>query len=433
MQTGKITAKPTKTLFINILTQDVDPLDCILDLIDNSIDSYTRNEYSDKRQIKLKIGKQSFEIFDSCGGIDKETLEKEVFKFGVDEIKRDKPTLGLYGIGMKRALFKMGKKISLETDNGESHSILNLDIDAWKTAEEWEMEFEYEDSNLNGNLPFTNIEVNSLYPEISKIFDLEKFVNDLKKRVGITYSRFITKGIAIDVNGKLLEPFPLEVRYDDNFKPARHTEEYDDVKIDIICGISPGTKKRTPYEVGRRGWNVFCNDRLILVDDQSEETGWTGKDGNLPKYHQIFNDFFGFVFLSSNNPANLPLNTSKTGLHISSHIYAYVLDKMISTAKPVTKYLSKKYSTQKSESDAVAEDIQSTAQDQLESANVSVSDLAPNTVFTAPAQKTPQLTTISYKKPKSLVEEVKKHAKLWHNKDVGIETFDFYVEIEGIE
>ena len=168
MQKGKITAEPTKTLFIDVLTQDVDPEDCILDLIDNSVDSYTRNGYSDKRQIKLKIGKQSFEIFDSCGGIDKKTLEERVFKFGVDEIKRDKPTLGLYGIGMKRALFKMGKKISLETDDGEFHSVVNLDIDAWKTAEEWEMEFEYEDSSLNDNLPFTNIEVNFLYPEISK-------------------------------------------------------------------------------------------------------------------------------------------------------------------------------------------------------------------------------------------------------------------------
>ena len=433
MQIGKIIAEPTKTLFIDILTQDVKPLECILDLIDNSIDSYTRNGYSDKRQIELKIGKQSFLIFDSCGGIDKKTLEHEVFKFGVEEVKRDKPTLGLYGIGMKRALFKMGKKIYLETDNGEYHSILDLDIDIWKESKKWKMDFEYENSNLNGNLPYTGIEVNSLYPIISEIFSLETFVNALKKRVEITYSRFITKGIAIKVNEKILEPFPLEVRFDDNFKPARHTEEYDDVKIDIICGISPGTKKRTVYEVGRRGWNVFCNDRLILVDDQSETTGWTGKDGKLPKYHMIFNEFTGFVFLSSNNPANLPLNTSKTGLNTSSHIYAYILDKMISTAKPVTKYLSNKYSTQKSESDAVDEDIKLTAQEKPDSINVSVSDLVTVSEFTAPAQKTPPLTTISYKKPKSLVEKLKKYTKLSSNKEVGIETFDYYVELEGIE
>ncbi len=106
---------------------------------------------------------------------------------------------------------------------------------------------------------------------------------------------------------------------------------------------------------------------------------------------------------------------------------------MISTAKPVTKYLSNKYSTQKSESDAVDEDIKLTAQEKPDSINVSVSDLVTVSEFTAPAQKTPPLTTISYKKPKSLVEKLKKYTKLSSNKEVGIETFDYYVELEGIE
>ncbi|MEK0337375.1 MAG: ATP-binding protein [Nitrosopumilus sp.] len=433
MQKGIIIAEPTKTLFIDVLTQDVELLDCVLDLIDNSIDSYTRNDYTEPRQISLKIDKHGFEIFDTCGGISLDTLVNDAFKFGVDEVKRDKPTLGLYGIGMKRALFKMGKEIYLETDNGETHSILNLDINTWQTSKQWEMEFEHEASSLNGDLPYTNIKVNSLYPETIEFFDLVKFVNDLNTKVEITYSKFITKGIEIDVNDKSLVPFPLEVRYDDNYKPARHIEVYNDVNIDIICGITPGTKKRTEYEVGRRGWNVFCNDRLILVDDQSERTGWTGKNGMLPKRHQIFNEFFGFVFISSNNPAKLPLNTSKTGLHTSSPIYYYILDKMISTAKPVTKYLAKKYSTPKSESDAIEDDIQSTAQEKSDSTNVSVSDLATDTKFVAPVREANPLSTITYKKPKSLVEKVKKHIGVKNNKAVGSETFDYYTILEGIE
>jgi len=433
MQKGKIIADPTKTLFIKILTQDVDPVEGILDLIDNSIDSYIRNGYSDIRQIKLKINKEGFEIFDSCGGIDLQTLKEDVFRFGVDEIKRDKPTLGLYGIGMKRAIFKIGETIYLETDNGKTKSIINLDVDQWRRKIAWEMEFEYEDSRLNSNLPYTIIKVNTLYPEISELFNVEKFITDLKKKIEITYSKFITKGIAIEVNDKLLKPFPLEVRYDDNFRPARYIEAYEGVKIDIICGISPAKKKRTEYEIGRRGWNVFCNDRLILVDNQLDETGWTGKDGMLPKFHQIYNEFFGFVFLSSNNPANLPLNTSKTGLHTSSSIYAHILDKMVSTAKPVIKYLSKKYLEQKSDSDAVDEDIQSTAQEKPESNSVSVTDLATDTKFIEPEKETIPVSTIRYKKPQSLVNKVKKHIGVRSNTDVGIETFDYYVEIEGIE
>jgi len=433
MKKGELSAEPTKTLFINVLTKDVDEKECILDLIDNSIDSYTRKGYSDSRDIKIKIEKECFEIIDTCGGIDFKTLKEDVFRFGVEEIKRDKPTLGLYGIGMKRALFKIGKIIKLETDDGVTHSIINIDIDKWKASDQWKMDFEYEDSILNGNLPYTSINVGTLYPEVSKQFALETFITDIKDRIHIVYTTFISKGIGISVNNKTLEPFLLEVRFDKDYQPARFTEKYNDINIAIICGISPRSKKRTAYETGHRGWNVFCNNRLILVDDLSDQTGWTGKDAKLPKYHSIFNEFYGFVFLSSNNPAKLPLNTSKTGLLTYSTTYAYILDKMISTAKPVIKYLSNKYIDEKSESDSVEEKIKSTMEIESETETIAISELKEDIKFIAPVKQTTQYTTISYRKPKQLVDKVKSHMGTNVNKEVGSETFDFYIEIEGIK
>lgn len=432
MKKEKLSAEPTKTLFINVLTKDVDEKECILDLIDNSIDSYTRQGYSEPRDIKLKIDKECFEIIDTCGGIDINSIKKDIFRFGVDEIRRDKPTLGLYGIGMKRALFKIGKIIKLETDDGETHSIINIDIDKWKANDLWEMDFDYEDSILNGNLPYTSIKVVTLYPEVSKQFALETFITDIKDKIHIVYTKFISKGIGISVNNKNLEPFALEVRFDEDYQPAKFTEIYNDINIDIICGVSPRSKKRTAYETGHRGWNVFCNDRLILVDDLSDKTGWTGKDAKLPKYHPIFNEFYGFVFLSSNNPALLPLNTSKTGLLTYTPTYTYILDKMISTAKPVIKYLSNKYNDEKSESEAVEENIKSKMEIEPETKTTAISELKGDIKFIAPVKHTTQYTTISYRKPKQIVDKVKAHMRTNVNKKVGTETFDFYVEIEGI-
>ncbi len=46
MTKDKIMATPTKRLFIEILTKDISVKDCILDLIDNSVDSYIWNEIS---------------------------------------------------------------------------------------------------------------------------------------------------------------------------------------------------------------------------------------------------------------------------------------------------------------------------------------------------------------------------------------------------
>ena len=48
-----IDASPTKELFINVLTKDISLKDCILDLLDNSVDSYIRMEIPDRRQIKI--------------------------------------------------------------------------------------------------------------------------------------------------------------------------------------------------------------------------------------------------------------------------------------------------------------------------------------------------------------------------------------------
>ena len=105
---------------------------------------------------------------------------------------------------------------------------------------------------------------------------------------------------------------------------------------------------------------------------------------------------------------------------------------MISTAKPVIKYLSTKYNNEKSKSDAIEENIKSTMEDVPETTTVAISQLKKNTIFNAPVKKTIQYTTISYRKPKQLVDKVKSHMGTNVNKKVGTETFDFYVELEGI-
>jgi hypothetical protein len=93
MKTDKIEAIPTKRLFIDILTRDISVRACILDLIDNSVDAYIRNELSERREIRLNISEDEFEIFDNCGGIEYNFLKTTVFRFGADIIEKDKPTL----------------------------------------------------------------------------------------------------------------------------------------------------------------------------------------------------------------------------------------------------------------------------------------------------------------------------------------------------
>ena len=71
-----VSFQPTKKLFIDILTKDIPIRDCIFELLDNAVDSYTRNEIDEKREIRLNFDKNELSVFDNCGGIDKEKLKR---------------------------------------------------------------------------------------------------------------------------------------------------------------------------------------------------------------------------------------------------------------------------------------------------------------------------------------------------------------------
>ncbi len=106
-------------------------------MIDNSVDAYIGNELTDRREIKLYISKNEFVIFDNCGGIEYNFLKTKVFRLGADILQRDKPTLGVYGVGLKRAILKMGKNIEMETDDGKTLCKLNLNVSEWIKTDKW--------------------------------------------------------------------------------------------------------------------------------------------------------------------------------------------------------------------------------------------------------------------------------------------------------
>lgn len=439
MKEDKIEAIPTKRLFIDILTRDISVRACILDLIDNSVDAYIRNELSVRREIRLNISKDEFEIFDNCGGIEYNFLKTTVFRFGADIIERDKPTLGIYGIGLKRAILKIGKTILMETDDGNKYCRIHLDVDEWSETEEWRIPFVYGDSRLSSDeKPYTKIVINNLYESIKNKFDLDSFVNDIKDSIHITYTFFIENNIDFYVNDDVkIEQYPVKIRSVDKYAPTRFKDSFEGVNFEIICFIDP-SEGRSARELGKRGWNVFCNKRLILAEDTTTTTGWSGSKEELPKYHPIYNDFRGIVFIQSEDPSKLPLNTSKTGLDIETSIYDYIRNKMIRTARPLIDFLSDKYNEDKTTLDEIDNKIQkkeTKTGEEVKGKYLRLDEVAVGSVFKAPEKPKPKIrmSLIKYKKPEKLIKKVKKYLDVRTNEEVGEETFDYFVDLEGIE
>jgi len=435
-----INAYPRKKLFIDVLTQDVNAKMCILDLIDNSVDSYIRNRIKDKRLIKLTIYNDLFEIYDTCGGIDKDFLKTNVFRFGAENLNREDPILGMYGIGMKRSIFKIGNNISLETDDGKDYSLMEMDVMEWeeKNEHDWEIPFETETSTLGKNQPYTKITISELHQDISDKFSLVSFIDDIHRILKRTYCLIIESQIDFILNETLIIPDKLIVPYDENYTPNVYIEDYHGINIHIICFIDPSKGTRLKQAVNTIGWNMFCNNRLILANDTSPITGWVGGSDKsyLPKYHTIYNEFRGIVFLKSNNPFNLPLKSAKDSFNTDDKNYHYIINKMCMTARPVIDYLTNKYSPQKEEEDSIEDIIDQTVDHDFTPDTKNASEITQPSAFKAPPQiivKKDPIARISYTKKKNIVDKVKDFLEVTSNKEVGEITFEYFIEREELE
>ncbi|MDR2651149.1 MAG: ATP-binding protein, partial [Prevotellaceae bacterium] len=166
MNSNTIQGNPTKSFFIQMITRDITINDAIVDLLDNSIDGASRislNDYTGLR-IDLTLNKDEFVVKDNCGGFSLETAQKYAFRFGrPDNAPETSGSVGRFGIGMKRALFKMGKNFIIESKTLDEHFNINVDVEQWKNqtteitlndgnksiVDDWNFSFENITSNSN--------------------------------------------------------------------------------------------------------------------------------------------------------------------------------------------------------------------------------------------------------------------------------------------
>ena len=128
-----------------MLVKDIPLVRAIIDLVDNCVDGARslRKKGSYKGlHVKLKVNSNLFQITDNCGGIDVETARSYAFRFGRPaDAPATTHSVGQFGVGMKRALFKLGTIFKVESTAPTSHFLVDINVDNWKKEEEWEFKF----------------------------------------------------------------------------------------------------------------------------------------------------------------------------------------------------------------------------------------------------------------------------------------------------
>lgn len=339
-------AQPTKRFFVSMLTRDIDLKDAILDLVDNCLDGALRSagkadvDYT-KHSIDIEVGGTLFRISDDCGGIPRQIARNYAFKMGresTDNRDNESETIGMYGIGMKRAIFKMGTNAVVRSFNEQDKFKVPISAD-WLEKPSWDPLPIIDDTGVNAlTTQGTTIEVCDLYDSVARQFASDGFVNDLKTALGEHFTIFIQKGLKIKVNTVAIEPVKIEVLVSAKAEgpaPYVFTKEIEGVEVSIVVGINAAKSNEEDDDdlnefTGERssataGWNIFCNDRAVIVGDKSRMTGWG--DG-VPLYHPQFSVITAIIEFRSASADKLPVTTTKRALDTSSAVWLEAKVKM---------------------------------------------------------------------------------------------------------
>lgn len=229
---NRIEASPTKRFFIDMLIRDIELIRAIADLVDNSVDGARSErgsgEDADLRGLRVNLGfdRTHFVIEDNCGGISVDTARNYAFRFGrADDMPPTPHSVGQFGVGMKRAIFKLGRGFIVESRTRDSWFVVNEDVEAWKAREEWAFHFQRLSTGEPPlDSPGTRITVTTLNPTVSTTFGLPMFERSLRDEVQAAHQSSMAQGLVITVNGTPLEPRFNELLASAEIRPAYYTE-----------------------------------------------------------------------------------------------------------------------------------------------------------------------------------------------------------------
>ncbi len=359
-------ATPTKLFFVTMLTRDIALQDAILDLLDNCVDGVIRSTPPAQPEnekpysgywAKIDFDKDMLKISDNCGGIPKDVAINYAFRMGNPKPDRDgdRATVGMYGIGMKRAFFKMGRQIKVTSQTKEDRFQVTISPEWLNDDGAWELPL-VSAARESGSENGTTIEIRELHSSVGKEFSSEgsAFYELFAQAVAQHYSFILHKGFEVHVNGNVIEPKPLHLLWSEpdhaengGIAPYMYVGHRDGVDVELAVGFYRPTPDESELEDEQKmrhsreeaGWTIICNDRVVAYCDKSRVTGWGEAD--VPSYHNQFIAIAGIVHFRSKDARKLPMTTTKRGVDASSDTYLYVKNFMREGMKKFTTYTNK--------------------------------------------------------------------------------------------
>jgi len=444
----EVDSTPAKRPFIEVLVRDIGLLAAIIDLVDNAVDgARARRAAGETRataggseqtgelegyRLDIEVSADGLKLRDNCGGISVDDAEEYAFRFGHGAVRGAQRSIGQFGVGMKRAFFKLGEEFRVTSVAKDSRFSLHVNVEEWAQDDtDWKFLLTGVQRGVEQNPAAvgTQIEIAPLLEAAKAELGKATFPLRLKDEIAERHQEAVDDGFLVSVGEMIVPPDPSFLLQSSELVPAR--VEFSTtpkpgqapVQVRIVCGIAQSVP-------GRAGWDVLCNGRAVLRSDQSAVTGWGG-DGQqfIPSYHNQFARFRGFVFFDSPDASLVPWTTTKTGLEQDSPVWRAANQRMVSLMRPVIDFLNRlDDETDREAANSTGPTLASLVE---EATPVSVSAVAANPTFKYPkGERPPRAGRISYTRPKADIERAKTHLSVSTAREVGEHTFDYWVRSE---
>lgn len=318
-------ATPSKRLFLSIIA-DYDMNRSICELVDNGLDVWVRN--GKKKEININIilneRQQNILVIDNAGGLPKSEL-KYIVGPGQTSTNPTDETIGIFGVGTKRAVVALAQEIRIKTrfKNEKTYQI-EFD-DNWLEEDDWQLPI-YEVDNIDEET--TIVELQKLRIQIT-----EKVITQLKEHLGSTYARFLNdNSVIIKINDDNISPIFFENwAFPPDYPPHKYigilkTEDNKEIQVEAYAGL---IRESSP-SAGEYGVYFYCNDRLIVRALKTFDVGFTKGFAGLP--HPKVSLTRVLVFLKG-NAISMPWNSSKSDISTKHDVFLALHDWLVQVVK----------------------------------------------------------------------------------------------------
>jgi hypothetical protein len=373
-------------------------------------------------RIEVSYSETHFTIKDNCGGITRKHALKEVFNFGhgPDAIAG---VLGVYGIGLKRAIFKIGNRFEMRSKTEKEGFEVDLNVKKWSekddTIADWKIPVSFIDGVDAEEDAGTEIRIRDLRPEVIMRLKDGVLTQRLRSIISHTYGLFIGRYVVITLNDIEVEPFQIPLGAFEDVDPAHDVFQDGPVEVELFASVA--TRNNGAWKGESAGWYVLCNGRIVVSADKSELTGWGV--GGFPQFHSgKFRGFVGVAFFRSKEALALPWTTTKRGLNRESPVFQAARNRMLGAARPIITFLDSLYKNEDDE-EKVGREIA----DAVTPVTLSAIANSPTSTFTVRTRtrtSRPEVR-VQYDADRSDVDRIKKHLKKfrWSASRVGHYTF----------